>query len=123
MFGKNGSPYLFGKITMKPSYVIGGILAVAFAVVWCLQLWSAGQWKTELQGDGEGTFYEQKRMAETYTREVFKDRPDPVNHPMDMSSSGSSWEDGLGKESTIGFVPSSAACIEAAMLLLVFILH
>ena len=89
----------FAKIaTMKPIHVIAGILVVAFGMVWCFQIWSAGQWKTVLQGEGNGSFYEQKRRradAEAFAREVFKDGPNPVNQPADVSASGSSWENRL----------------------------
>ena len=64
---------------MKPIHVLGIILAGAFAIVWCFQMWSAGQWKTTtLQGEGSGNFYEQRRRradAEAFVREAFNDTP------------------------------------------------
>ena len=83
---------------MKPIHVLGGVLAVAFAMVWCFQIWSAGQWKTGLQGEGNGSYYENKRTnanVEAFAREAFNDGPTTVDQPIDES--GSSWEDRLGK--------------------------
>jgi hypothetical protein len=83
---------------MKPIHVIGIILAVAFAIVWCFQIWSAGQWKTTLQGEGSGNFYEQRDRragAQAFVREAFGDSPTPADQATDMS--GLPWEDRLGK--------------------------
>jgi len=83
---------------MKPIHLIGLILIPAFGIVWCFQIWSAGQWKPTLQGDGTGNFYEQKARragAHAFVREAFGDSPTPINQATDLS--GSSWEDRFGK--------------------------
>ncbi len=63
----------FAKIaTMKPIHVLG----------------------ITLQGEGNGSFYENKRTnanVEAFAREAFNDAPAPVDHPTAVS--GSSWED------------------------------
>ena len=86
----------FAKIaTMKPIHVMGLILIPAFAIVWCFQIWSAGQWKTELvQAEADGSFYENRRMiakAKANVREAFNESSIPVNDATGVS--GSSWED------------------------------
>ena len=81
--------------TMKLSHVLGIILAVVFIMVWCFQIWSSGHWKAELQGQGDGSFYENKRTnanVEAFAREVFKDGSRPVISPTDVSGS---WESRL----------------------------
>jgi hypothetical protein len=87
--------HAFGKITMKPIHVIGAVLVVAFAMAWCFQIWS-GQWKTGLQREGNGSFYENKRTnanVENFAREASNDGPNPANPAIDVSSSESSWVD------------------------------
>jgi hypothetical protein len=120
--------HLFGKITMKPTHVLATILATGFGILWCFMIWSSGQWpKTTLQGEGSGSFYEEKKRradAQAFAREAFNDTPPPLqretfnNTPPPIQSedfmreaankspvpvndatsvSGSSWEDQLGK--------------------------
>ena len=86
----------FARIaTMKPIHVMGLILIPAFAIVWCFQIWSARQWKTELvQAEADGSFYENRRMiakAKANVREAFNESSIPVNDATGVS--GSSWED------------------------------
>jgi len=82
---------------MKPIHVIGLILIPAFGIVWCFQIWSAGQWKGTLQGEGNGQYYEQKQRradALSFVHEAMKDdSPTPINHATDVS--GPPWGDRL----------------------------
>lgn len=83
---------------MKRIYVIVGILVIVFAIVWCLQLWSAGQWEDLLREKGNGSYYENKQRnadVEAFRREAFNEGPNPVSPATDVSSSGSSWGDRL----------------------------
>ena len=88
---------------MKPIHVIGIVLATSFGIIWCVQIWSAGRWNTELQYEEKsgnfGSYYEQKRNradALAFVHEAFKDdSPTPVVQTPVVS--GSSWEDRLGK--------------------------
>jgi hypothetical protein len=80
---------------MKPIHVLGITLATAFGILWCVQIWSAGRWNTELQGDGKGLFYEQKQTnadVEAFAQEAFNDGPVPVRTAAAVSrSSGRNW--------------------------------
>jgi hypothetical protein len=101
---------------MKLTHLMGIILATGFGIFWCFMIWSAGQWpKTTLQGEGSGSFYEEKKRradAQAFAREAFNDTPPPIQSEDFMreaankspvpvndatSVSGSSWEDRLGK--------------------------
>lgn len=44
---------------MKPIHVISIALAtaIAFGIIWGIQIWSAERWNTALQGGGNGSFY------------------------------------------------------------------
>jgi hypothetical protein len=89
---------------MKPIHVIGITLATLFGIIWCVQIWSAGRWNTELQGEGNGSFFEQKRRradAAAFVREAFNDGPMAVDNATDVSSSGPSRED--RHENLIGY--------------------
>jgi hypothetical protein len=90
---------------MKPIHLIGLILIPAFGIVWCFQIWSAGQWKTTLQGEGSGNFYEQRARragAQAFVREAFGDSPTPVDQPTGVS--GSSWEAKYVIDSWVGAI-------------------
>jgi hypothetical protein len=64
---------------MKPTHVLAIILATGFGIFWSFMIWSAGQWpKTTLQGEGNETFYVEKKRradAQAFAREAFNDTP------------------------------------------------
>jgi hypothetical protein len=55
------------EATIKPTHVLAISLPVAFAIVWCVQVWSDGGWNIALQG--QGRFYNTSagNTAETST--------------------------------------------------------
>src|SRR5262249_20235284 len=102
---------------MKPIHVIGLILIPAFGIVWCFQIWSAGQWKGTLQGEGNGQYYEQKQRradALSFVHEAMKDdSPTPINHATDVS--GPPWGIGSKTQSPAGCVRSRVASSKCSL--------